>query len=666
MNVKIAPINSVLVANRGEIASRVFRTCRMMGIRTVAIYSDADRDMPFVSDADEAIHIGGSAPVDSYLNMNKIIEAAQKMQVDAIHPGYGFLSENADFASMCAHLGFIFIGPHPSAIAAMGSKATAKILMEEHGIPVVPGYNGSDQAENILISEAEKIGFPLLLKAAAGGGGKGMRIVRSAEELSSAISSAKRESQSAFGDDRLIIEKYIESGRHIEFQIIGDKHGHAIHLLERECSLQRRYQKVVEESPSPIMTADLRHRMGESALKAAIALNYDNAGTLEFIYDEHSGEYYFLEVNTRLQVEHPVTEAITGLDIVQLQIESAEGRPLQITQNDVKSNGYAVEVRLYAEDAGKNFTPVTGKVEMFEVPKMAGVRVESAIKSGSNISVFYDPMIAKIIAHGGDRAETLRKMSYLLRNTICTGTVTNQDFLLKIIEDERFLPGLYNTQFLDREFSYIVDNSIEVNLKVAAIASTVYAYEKRKNESKLLGSLPSGWRNSFYANQRDSYKVNDTSIDVEYRHINESLQVFVGENVYEVITIDSTHNSLIIQVNGKRSKYFVSHIEDTYHVHNASIGNISLLKKERLPTKEKEKIEGGYDAPMPCSIIKVNVKVGSQVKKGEALLVLSSMKMESVIESSEDGVVEEVYVTEGQNIEAGYLMLKMKQNIELS
>lgn len=658
---EIKPIESLLVANRGEIASRVFRTCRKMGIRSVAVFSEADRHMPFVGDADEAVFIGENAPSESYLNMDKIISVAKQKNIDAIHPGYGFLSENAAFAQKCIDNDIIFVGPHPDAISSMGSKATAKALMQAHDVPVVPGYNGDDQDMAVLMAEAKGVGVPLLLKAAAGGGGKGMRIVRDLEDLEQAIRSAQRESLSAFGDDRLIIEKYIESGRHIEFQIIGDKHGHVLHLLERECSLQRRYQKVIEESPSPVMTEPLRKRMGAAAIKAAKAIQYDNAGTMEFIYDKDSDEFYFLEVNTRLQVEHPVTEAITGLDIVQLQIESAEGKPLSLYQEDISGSGYAVEVRLYAEDAGNNFTPVTGRIVHFEVPHTDGLRVESAIRSGSDISVFYDPMIAKIIVHGSDRSDALRKMAYVLRRTICLGTVTNQDYLLRIVEDQRFIDGAYTTQFLNKDFGYSRNDDSTSVIAKAAIAATLYGWRKRNGARKLLKSLPSGWRNSFYAPQHDTYFVNKEMINVQYRYQSDVLSVSIGEQTHKIRYNGAEGSALYVEIDDMVTPYYVINSGQNYFVHSIETGNLHLTKQDRLPVKEKEAVPGVYASPMPCTIVKLNVKPGQRVKSGDALIIISSMKMESIITATSDGIVEETYVADNQSIEAGMLMLKINE-----
>jgi len=398
-----------------------------------------------VAAADRAIRLPGSAAADTYLQQDRLIEIARQYEVDAIHPGYGFLAEQAAFAKKCAEGGLRFIGPNPQAIAAMGSKSQAKAIMEKHGVPVIPGYRGDDQSDERLLSEAQKIGYPLLVKAAAGGGGKGMRVVREEEALAASIQAARREAQASFGDSELLLERYFDSARHIEFQIFGDQHGNLIHLLERECTIQRRHQKVIEESPSPVLTPEEREAMGAAAVRAAQALNYDNAGTVEFIH-VGANEFYFLEVNTRLQVEHPVTEAITGLDLVQLQIESAEGLPLSMQQDEVHGQGYALQCRLYAEDPANNFLPATGTVHLWNTPTVEGLRYDAAVTSGSEISIFYDPMLAKVIAHGPNRTTTIRRMHYALQNLQCFGPVTNQDLLLNILEDGHFQAGKYDTQ----------------------------------------------------------------------------------------------------------------------------------------------------------------------------------------------------------------------------
>jgi len=654
-------IDTILIANRGEIASRVIRTCRKMGIKSIAVFSEADRDALFVEQADMAVFIGESTPAASYLDQDKIISTAKKTGADAIHPGYGFLSENVTFAKRCAKEGLIFIGPNPKAIDAMGSKSKAKTLMTKHKVPVVPGYQGKDQSVARLTKEAVKMGFPVLLKATAGGGGKGMRIVHEAEGVEKAIEAAKRESLSAFGDDELIVEKYIASGRHIEFQIFGDQHGNAIHVLERECSIQRRYQKVLEESPSPVMSQKLRTEMGKAAVNAAKALKYDNAGTVEFIYDDTSGDFYFLEVNTRLQVEHPVTEEITGLDLVQMQIESAQGLPLSVTQKDIKGTGYALEARLYAEDASNDFLPVTGTIQRFEYPEVDGLRVETAIRSGSKISVFYDPMIAKIIVHDASRAAVMRKMKYVLKNLICQGMTTNQDFLLHTVENAEFQAGQYDTHFIKNKIDLASIATKDANDKaLVGIAATLHGWQQRENGRTLLRSMPSGWRNNFYAPQFEEFVIDETDWKINYRsQNNQQFEFYICEETYSVGLISADDQHIRAEINGMQYTFQIAKNGNDYFVHNERIGNISVSQKERFPAKEVAKVAGGYETPMPSQIIKVLVKEGQKVKSGEGLVILSSMKMENTIEAVEDGVVEEVYATEGGNVEAGFLLLKL-------
>jgi len=655
-------IHTILIANRGEIASRVIRTCRKMGIRSVAIYSEADKNVPFVAEADTAVYIGESSPAASYLDQDKIIATAKKTGADAIHPGYGFLSENVQFAKRCQKEDLIFIGPNPEAIAAMGSKSMAKTLMQQHNVPVVPGYQGKAQDLKTFTKAAQDIGFPLLLKATAGGGGKGMRIVHNIKNLETAIAAAKREAASAFGDDELIIEKYIASGRHIEFQIFGDQQGNIIHLLERECTIQRRYQKVIEESPSPILTNELREQMGEEAVQAAKALNYDNAGTVEFIFDEHTQDFYFLEVNTRLQVEHPVTEEITGLDLVQMQIESAQGLPLSITQNEVVGKGYAIECRLYAEDATNDFLPVTGVIERFDAPQVEGLRVETAIQNGSAISMFYDPMIAKIIVWDKTRQSAHRKMQYTLRNLVCLGMTTNQDFLLHILENADFQQGEYDTHFIDNKIDLTAfAEKTDTDYAHAAIAATLFDWKNREAKRTVLKEIPSGWRNNFYAPQQVTYLNGEAAISLKYRHQNHEFEFDIHEQKYTVKLVDTQNDHIRITINDIQTHFYIIKNKNTFYIHNEKIGQIHLTEQARFPLKIAEQIKGGYEAPMPSQIIKILVKPGQTVKSGEGLVVLSSMKMENTIEAAEDGTVEEVYAEDGANVEAGFLLLKMSE-----
>ncbi len=655
-------INSILIANRGEIASRIIRTCRKMGIKSIAVFSDADSDGLFVHEADTAVHIGESSPSLSYLDQDKLLSVAKEYGADAIHPGYGFLSENADFARKCEKANIIFIGPNASAIESMGSKSKAKSMMREHDVPVIPGYQGDDQSIERLIKEAKNVGFPLLLKATAGGGGKGMRIVYEAVDLKKNIEAAKRESMSSFGDDELIIEKYIAKGRHIEFQIFGDKHGNTIHVLERECTIQRRYQKVLEESPSPVLTEVLRQEMGNAAVKAAKALSYDNAGTVEFIYDDTSNTFFFLEVNTRLQVEHPVTEEVTGLDLVELQIEVAEGKPLPLTQNEVKGNGYAIEARLYAEDPSNDFLPATGKVHLWDVPKVDGLRIETAIKSGSQISIHYDPMIAKIIVWDKNRSTAHRKMAYTLKHLKCLGLTTNQDFLLHLFEQSDIQNGDYDTHYIENHFDAVSFNQKSAKqIELAAIASTLLDWYERNQKRSLLRSMPSGWRSSKYMPQEVTYLLTEEELNIQYTaQVNKHFDFHIGENNHSVYLNEVNPPQLSFRVNGVQYQAAITKHENQYFIHLPETGNITLLKKDRFPSALADKTEGGYEAPMPSQIIQVLVESGQEVKTDDPLMVISSMKMENTIVAVKDGKVTEVYAEQGQNVEAGFLLLQVE------
>jgi len=662
----MSTINSILIANRGEIASRIIRTCKKMGIRSVAIYSDADRGTPYTREADQAVHIGGNDLATSYLDQEKIIATAKKVGADAIHPGFGFLSENAGFAKKVQDAGLTFIGPRPEAIEAMGSKSKAKDIMRKHEVPVIPGYQGDDQSVERLSAEALKIGFPVLLKAAAGGGGKGMRIVEAGKDLKPSIEGAKREGLSSFGSDELIIEKYFPTSRHIEFQIFGDQHGNAIHVLERECSIQRRYQKIIEESPSPALSEELRNQMGAAAVRAAKSLNYDNAGTVEFILSDKN-EFFFLEVNTRLQVEHPVTEAITGLDLVQLQIEVAEGRPLSVTQEDIKGNGYAIECRLYAEDADNNFMPATGKILKWKVPEIDGLRIETGVETGSVISTHYDPMIAKLITHGKDRAEAQRKMSAALADLNCLGLTTNQDFLKAILANVDFQDGKYDTHFLQKQFSYEKAQSQEA-VEMAAIAASAFDKAERENQRTILQNVPSGWRNNFYQPQQETFLNGEEEVLVKYNSTNYTIVIASEERArqspsedYQVQIAEISGDEILLELNGIQERFTVVKNGSAYFIQHAQHGTVDLTRKERFPIKEAEKVKGGYISPMPGKVIKLLVAPGQEVRSGDGLLVLLSMKMENTICADEDGTVEDVYVSVEEDLEAGKLLLKMKE-----
>ncbi|GAB4491105.1 MAG: hypothetical protein Fur0016_22490 [Anaerolineales bacterium] len=469
----------ILIANRGEIALRIMRACRELGIQTAAVYSEVDRDAPHVRLADEAVEIGDSEPRESYLNIPKVIQAAKATGAEAIHPGYGFLSENADFAEAVAAAGLTFIGPPASAIRAMGDKAQAKRTMKAAGVPTVPGAENLT-GETEFLEAAERIGYPVFVKAAAGGGGKGMRVVRSAREMPEALDSARRESQNAFGDDRLLLEKYIENAHHIEIQVFGDTHGHLVHLFERECSVQRRHQKIIEESPSPLLTPEIRERMGQAAVAAARAVGYFNAGTVEFISDPRWSNFYFLEMNTRLQVEHPVTEAVTGLDLAQWQIRVAAGEPFPYRQADLTQRGHAIECRLYAEDAASGFLPSTGKILQFIEPRGPGIRVDSGIVTGAEVSRFYDPLLAKIIVHAEDRPAAIRRMRAALKETVLHGVTSNLDFLQALLARPEFAEGKIHTRWVETEFNW-QPAEIPLEALIAAALADVAIENRQSN-----------------------------------------------------------------------------------------------------------------------------------------------------------------------------------------
>jgi acetyl-CoA carboxylase biotin carboxylase subunit len=483
--------NKILIANRGEIAIRIMRACKELGIQTVAVYSEADKNSQHVQFADEAFYLGDSAPKESYLHIDKLIDAAIQTGVDAIHPGYGFLSENASFAGKVESANLTFIGPSTDSIRAMGDKAESKILMKKAGVPTVPGFEGLE-SEKDFIKAAKKIGYPVLVKAAAGGGGKGMRVVNEDSELSEAIQAAKREALNSFGDERLLIEKYIADGHHIEIQVFGDQHGNLIHLFERECSVQRRHQKIIEESPSPLLTPELRNKMGEAAVKAAKAVNYYNAGTIEFIFDPKTFEYYFLEMNTRLQVEHPVTELVTGIDLAKWQIRIASGEKFPFNQNDFMQRGHAIECRIYAEDPSNGFLPSTGKLLQFIEPHGPGIRVDSGFAKGDEVTHFYDPLLAKLIVHAENRESAIKKMQNALKDFIVHGVVTNIDYMQAVLSHEDFAKGKISTRWVEKNMesnSLLFDMQEQTptlhTLISAALADLVFVNQKSKIENEI-------------------------------------------------------------------------------------------------------------------------------------------------------------------------------------
>jgi propionyl-CoA carboxylase alpha chain len=632
---------TLLVANRSEIARRVIRSAHAMGIRCVAVYVDADADAPFVTDADEALRLP-----DSYLDGKAILEAARAAGAEAVHPGYGFLSENAGFASDVIAAGLAWVGPSPEAIGRMGDKLAAKALAEEAQVPTLPG--SEDPAA------ADAVGYPLLVKAAAGGGGKGMRVVESAEALDEAVAAARREAQSGFGDDRVFLERYVAHARHIEIQILGDAHGQVVHLGERECSIQRRHQKILEESPSPRVDAALRQSMGEAALRLARALGYRSAGTVEFLLDDDSGEFFFLEVNTRLQVEHPVTEAVTGIDLVREQLRIAAGEPLGYAQDDIPFRGSAIEARLYAEDPANGFLPATGRLVAFGPAASPAVRWDSGVAQGSLIGTDFDPMLAKVIAHAPTRSEAAGRLALALERTHLGGVVTNRDFLVATLRTPEFLAGDTTTDFIDRvgpaRSLALSDDEWERAARTAAL----WFQGANRAEAPVLAATPSGWRNARLPDQRVVLAHGEHEVVVSYHTLRDGSFRF-GDGTPARIHAWSG-DSIDAEIGGRRSRARVTRSRDRLVVHGPR-GNVELTLRPRFQIPGSEEVSGGFVASMPGKVIELRVQVGDRVKAGETLIVLEAMKMEHPMRASEDGVVSEVRVSEGEQVEAGTVLL---------
>ncbi|GAA1677318.1 biotin carboxylase N-terminal domain-containing protein [Fodinicola feengrottensis] len=648
-------IHKLLVANRGEIAARVMRTASALGMGTVAVFSDPDADAPFVAQADEAVRLPGSSPRQTYLDADKIIAAAAATGADAVHPGYGFLSENAGFARKCVQAGLIFVGPPATAIDAMGSKLTAKKLMADAGVPVLP--SSTVDSDTDLAAVATKIGFPVLVKAAFGGGGRGMRIVREPAEVVEAVERATSEAASAFGDGTVFIERYVESPRHIEVQIFGDQQGNVISLFERECSIQRRYQKIIEESPSPVVDDKLRAQLGEAAVAAGKAIGYVGAGTVEFVMDQ-AGDFFFLEVNTRLQVEHPVTELVTGLDLVALQLRVAEGSPLPAEATGAGITGSAIEARLYAEDVPAGFLPSTGTLHTFEVPEAAGVRVDTGVRSGSVVSVHYDAMLAKVIAYGRDRTEAARLLATALAGARIHGVTTNRDLLVAILREDEFLAGRIDTGYLTRHDPAVLSEPVggpEV-VRTHAIAAALADEAARRGDLTVLPTVPSGWRNVVTQPQLVTYRSGETAIEVGYRFGRGGLVVSAdGQPVVDVRVHGATATAVDLEVAGVRRRFAVRRIADVSYVDSA-VGSTALTEVPRFGDPEAAEHTGSLRAPMPGSVLRVLAEAGSSVRKGQPLLVLEAMKMEHTVAAPADGVLTEVSVAAGEQVDTGQVL----------
>ena len=694
----------ILIANRGEIACRVAATAARMAIRTVAVYSDADAGAQHVQACDEAVHIGGSAPKDSYLRWEKIIEVALATGAQAIHPGYGFLSENQAFAQACADAGLVFIGPPPAAIAAMGLKAESKQLMEKAGVPLVPGYHGAAQGEALLQQEADRIGYPVLIKASAGGGGKGMRAVEKSEDFADALASCKREAINSFGDDAVLIEKYVQRPRHIEIQVFGDTQGNYVYLFERDCSVQRRHQKVLEEAPAPGMTQGMREQMGQAAVAAARAVNYVGAGTVEFIVEQKpdgSMSFFFMEMNTRLQVEHPVTEAITGLYLVEWQLRVAAGEPLPLQQSELKINGHAIEARICAESPDNNFLPATGTLHVYGLPEHVtfqrapcGVRVDSGVRQGDSISPFYDSMVAKLIVHGSTREEALARLDTVLMQTHIVGLATNVQFLRHVASSASFAQAQLDTALIPREAAVLFHQD-KVGLALAAAALVAHTLDQETQaEQTAQRSDAQGWIDPWA--RRDGWRSHGPSLRSFSTVYQEQAQPLLLTRAHakglqlqvdgqtQTLQFERMHagagagagasasapaggtaaasaaSTLDITLGSQRLRAQVYAHGEVLHVFTP-LGSTTITRVDALAHAGETQTEGGrLTAPMPGKVVSFAVKAGDVVKKGQALAVMDAMKMEHTIAAPADGTVAELLFAPGDQVTEGAELLRLE------
>jgi 3-methylcrotonyl-CoA carboxylase alpha subunit len=656
----------ILIANRGEIACRVAATARRLGVKTVAVYSDADASAKHVEACDESVHVGGSAPKDSYLRWEKIIEAAKATGAQAIHPGYGFLSENEAFAQACAAAGLVFIGPPASAIQAMGLKAESKQLMEKAGVPLVPGYHGADQDAALLQREADRIGYPVLIKASAGGGGKGMRAVEKSVDFAAALASCQREARNSFGDDAVLIEKYVQRPRHIEIQVFGDTHGNCVYLFERDCSVQRRHQKVLEEAPAPGMTEALRRQMGEAAVAAARAVNYVGAGTVEFIVEQREGEmtFFFMEMNTRLQVEHPVTEAITGLDLVEWQLRVASGEPLPLRQDELRIHGHAIEARICAENPDNNFLPATGTLHVYRKPASSAfarspVRFDDGVREGDAISPYYDSMVAKLIVHGDTRAQALARLDAALAQTRIVGLATNVQFLRHVLVSRSFSQADLDTALIPREAAALFhQEKVGLPLAVAsAVAQTLLA--ERSAESIDPFSRRDGWQSHGVATRRFDFVFADTAVCASLQYLHDgALLLNVGDDAGP-LEFSALGDAIDVRFAGQRQTVQTWQQGEVVHVF-CDQGATQIVEIDALAHAGETAAEGGrLTAPMPGKVVSFAVKVGDAVKKGQALAVMDAMKMEHTIAAPVDGTVVELLYAPGDQVAEGAELLKL-------
>ena len=637
--------NSILIANRGEIACRIIKTAKEMGIRSIAVYVDADKDSLFVKQADESIRLEDGG----YLDGDQIINAAKMTGAQAIHPGYGFLSENASFARKVKKEKLIWVGPSPNVISVMGDKLKAKELAIKADVPTLPMTSKPN--------EAKKIGYPLLIKAAAGGGGKGMRIVNKEKDLKESIVSAQREAKSGFNDERIFIERYVEKSRHIEIQILGDSKGNVVHLGERECSIQRRHQKIIEESPSPRISDDVRNKMGEAAVKLAKQIKYESAGTVEFLFDDKTEEFWFLEVNTRLQVEHPVTEEVTGIDLVCEQLKIARGESLEFDQKDITWTGSSIEARLYAEDPNNDFLPEIGTLIAFEENNSAEARWDTGVNKGTVVGTDFDPMLAKIISYAPNRTDAAGKLAKALESAHIGGVKTNRDFLVNCLKTKEFLNGDTTSDFIERVKP---SRKLEINqseIEHASAIAAMWMQQQNRNNSNVAKFMPSGWTNGRLPNQKVTFEFENTEYDFEYKQKRD--QKFLFSNNKEAFIYSSDEDGIDMIFDGKRHYSRVTVSKNNILVH-MPFGDVMLQLKPRFKMPGTEVTIGGLIAPMPGKVIDVKVKKGKKVKAGDTLVILEAMKMEHSIKASEDGTVSELLISVNDQVENGALLMVVK------
>ncbi|EXC67080.1 acetyl/propionyl/methylcrotonyl-CoA carboxylase subunit alpha [Acinetobacter baumannii] len=642
--------SKILVANRGEIAVRVMQTAKAMGYQTVAVYSDADRNARHVQEADEAVYIGASKVSESYLSIAKIIEACKKTGADAVHPGYGFLSENTDFAQACIDNQITFIGPTASAIELMGSKRLSKIAMIEAGVPCVPGYEGDRQDLEYLATQAEQIGFPIMVKASAGGGGRGMRLVQQVSELFEALQTARSEAENAFGSGELILEKAVIAPRHVEIQVFGDTHGNYVYLFERDCSIQRRHQKVVEEAPCPVMTPELRQKMGEAAVAAAKACAYVGAGTVEFLLDA-SGAFYFLEMNTRLQVEHPVTELITGLDLVEWQLRVANGEQLPLKQQELALNGHAIEVRLYAEDPRQDFLPQTGKILRWKPAALPNVRIDHGMLATDEVSPFYDPMVAKVIAYGKTREDAIRLLARAVDDSVLLGGNSNKQFLVNLLRHPVVVTGDTNTAFIQQHFKNDPSLHYQVlSLETLAIAAALFSQSKG----------PAVWQTGLGVPLPLKLQTADQQIQLQLSSVNNTFTVQFCEQVVCIDVLEKTPEQLVYLIDGVRRR--VQYVLDDDQLYlDRDNGNV-LIRNMTYAAPEATDVagDGKIRAPMDGAVVNILVNEGDQVVKGQTLLILEAMKIQQQIKSDVDGVVAEILGQQGQQVKKRQMLFSIQ------